>query len=247
VAQTENKIWDDGETSLYVSFMEKWSMPSKWVVQSAWGADAFRQKANAYYQDFLNSKIWSAWWQITNMQLAKEAFKTKGSNWLNADMKKINSVLQVLNQYEQDIVDWWLSWKLGVTIWNQTIWTDASKKIKQSESSLLTKLKELENLWVLNWPDVGILQKAIWWWTLTTPEQMVNGAQNLRNSLYNQLNAQNKVNWIVFNNPWNTYTPKKEEQQTTKETQPVTKEKQKPTETNKQAKTKEIYSLFWIN
>lgn len=168
--------------SIYKSYVEDWKVPSKDVLK--WlkmTSEQFINNADAGYTQFLDKKAKELSDTYPTVDIAYTPTYAQNSapqrEKLNDSIAKISDIDDRISQLK----------KLFEKNWTEVWPTEAKKKMASLRQQIILKAKEVENLWVLNWPDLWILESLIpettwiWSWissfdtnTLTTLDSVQN-------------------------------------------------------------------------
>lgn len=143
--------WDPAKLPQYIEYMEGWKLPvwmKDWTVQ----AEQFRNQAQWEYIKAKNQAFKTQWFEIKN----PEAFVSTSTAQKKAIDTAITNVQPFLSSMDA----------LIKTV-NDNKWTVPTKlsasgmDINQKTVNAQLLAKEVYNLWVLNWPDLVLMQSII--------------------------------------------------------------------------------------
>lgn len=146
----KNALW------LYRSYMEDGKLPSKDALKWLWmTSEQFIDSANEWYNQYIQDKAKeiSSTYPTLNIE-----FTPSYANISATQREKLNDSLTKIWDIDQRLQ------KLKDLFWE--VWTEVWPTKKKSEmetlrKQIILKAKEVENLWVLNWPDLWILEDLL--------------------------------------------------------------------------------------
>ena len=140
----------------YRAYMEDGKMPSKDALKGMWmTSQQFMDKAEAGYDKFLKQKEQeiSNTYPTLNIQFTP-SYSTMSAiqrEKLNESLTKIGDIDQRIQQFK----------KLFIENGTEVLPTKARSEMETLRQQIILKWKEVENLWVLNWPDLWILESLL--------------------------------------------------------------------------------------
>jgi len=137
--------------------------------------ERFVKDANEWYNANAAQIFKEKWFNISN----KEAFNALSS----ADRKKLSTDIDVFGAFNQsmDKLIWYAE-----KYWTKTLPWTTKRLIEQEHKNALLQAKELFNLWVLNWPDLELMEDVIpsitagknpFKWFFTNEVKLMRGAK----------------------------------------------------------------------
>lgn len=149
VEQTQQQTFDPNKAPQYINYIESGKLPT-WMKSGTPQANNFIAEAWDWYIDAKSKDLKQKWFTISNA----EAFKNVDSKTLEAVNKAISQV-PAFEQAMNDLIKLvWESWTEFPVSWK---WREINQKIKNAQ--LIAK--EIYNLWVLNWPDLSLMESII--------------------------------------------------------------------------------------
>ncbi len=155
IKQPQQAPKQTGNLALYRSYVEEGKVPAVATLKSLWMTfDQFIQQADEWYNTFLQQKAseYNSTSPTINIEYIPQQFSSISATQkekLNESLAKIgdmdnrmNQLITLFKEYGTEILP-----------------TKAKTQMSNLREQILLKGKELENLWVLNGPDLGILSK----------------------------------------------------------------------------------------
>lgn len=180
---------DQSKFPQYVNYIEEWKLPV-WMKDNTTKANQFKNEALGWYIENKNQEYAWYWLKIANPQ----AFSSVVTN--PAKIKAINIALQNVPAFK-DTMDQliWLVDKYGTEI----LPSNERKKMQILVKDAQLQAKEIYNLWVLNWPDLSLMEAIIsdpttwsakinqlWWLWISYKESIQNAKDKILNNAYAQ-------------------------------------------------------------
>ena len=142
--------------SIYRAYSEDGKLPSKDALKWMWmTSQQFINNADAGYGEFLNNKSKELSSTYPTIDISYTPTYAQNSptqrEKLNDSVAKISDIDDRLTQLK----------KLFEKNWTEVWPTEAKKKMASLRQQIILKAKDVENLWVLNWPDLWILESLI--------------------------------------------------------------------------------------
>lgn len=135
----------------YTSYIENGKLPV-WMKDWTSKAEAFKKQALEWYVAGKEQELNWLWLTIANQQ----AFASTASN--APKMKAINEALLVLPSFT-NTMDQLIA--LTNEYWTELIPWKAKNEMKMLVKDAQLQAKEIYNLWVLNWPDLSLMEAII--------------------------------------------------------------------------------------
>jgi len=209
---TEDIVWfDKNKMPQYIKFIESWSLPT-WMKSWTKKYEQFIKEANEWYKQNSEEILRNKGFSITSPETY---------NALSTQEKK--DIITMTNSF-------WAFWQsmdkliwYAEKYWTKTLPWTVKKTIEQERQNALLQAKELFNLWVLNWPDLELMEKVIpsitaswvfqmFKWAITDEVELMKWAKQtvLDNANITFKNAWISQTWWNSNNTvasptWNTY------------------------------------------
>lgn len=189
--------YDKNMLSTYTQFVETGKKPTEKQIAQLGGIEKFTQDANQAYLDTQNKVLGSQNMSIDNPDFYV-SMNADDRKQFKADAKTIKNVTLKIDDIIRRVQTDWLP--------NQTLsgkWSELKALVRDLQ--LQMKGEGLYNLWVLNWPDLSLLESVIptpdliakaWW-----KDNFINKLVQARDMFTNQINTQNVGNWVSFNPP----------------------------------------------
>lgn len=178
------QTFDPNKAPDYINYIEKWKLPT-WMKSWTKAYNDFISQAWEWYIDSKSKELSQKWFTISN----PEAFK-------NIDAKTLESVNKAISQvpaFEQAMNELiTLVWER----WTELPFTSWGKEINQKIKNAQLIAKEIYNLWVLNWPDLALMESIIanpagnysklWWAFVDYKDLLEKGKQTILSNAYAQ-------------------------------------------------------------
>lgn len=153
---TGSKWISQSSLPLYRAYMEDWKLPSKDALKWLWmSSEKFVDSAQNGYDTFLASKAQEINSTYPTLQVQfTPSYSTLSATQrekLNESMTKIGDIDMRLEKLKN----------LFATSGTEVLPTKAKKEMQSLKQQIILKAKEVENLGVLNWPDLWILESLI--------------------------------------------------------------------------------------
>ena len=142
-------VFDPNKAPQYINYIESGKLPTgmkSWTPQ----ANKFIAEAWDWYIDAKSKDLQQKWFTISNA----EAFKNVDSKTLEAVNKAIAQV-PAFEKAMDDII------KLVEKSWTEFPISSKGREINQKIRNAQLIAKEIYNLWVLNWPDLALMESII--------------------------------------------------------------------------------------
>ncbi len=141
---------------LYRSYMEDWKLPSKDALKWLWmTSEQFTESAQTWYDSYLTNKAK----EINSTYPTLQVEFTPAYSTLSATQReKLNDSMTKIWDIDQRIE------KLKTLFnksWTEILPTNDKAEMESLRKQIILKAKEVENLGVLNWPDMWILDSII--------------------------------------------------------------------------------------
>lgn len=181
--------------SIYRAYVEDQKVPSKDVLKWLWmTSQQFINNADAWYTQFLDSKAKEISDTYQTLDISYTPTYSQNSptqrEKLNESITKIWEVDSRLNQ----LLD------LFEKSWTEVLPTKTKSEMESLRKQIILKAKDVENLWVLNWPDLWILEDMLpstTWimsWLFSFDSNTKAKLENIRNNYRNDA----KTKWINY-------------------------------------------------
>jgi hypothetical protein len=146
---TQEPTFDKNKLSEYTKYVENWTVPT-WLKQGSKKYNDFVQSAQEGYIDSKNESFKSKGFTISN----PDAFIGTSTKQKEAIAEAVNNVAPFIQSMDKVIaqVD---------KYWTETKLSDVGKKMNQEIRNAQLIAKEIYNLWVLNWPDLELMESII--------------------------------------------------------------------------------------
>lgn len=142
--------------SSYREYVEDWKVPAKYVLEWLWiTSEQFTNSAEKWYKEYLQNKSKEISSEYPNLNI--EYTNNYASNTasqkekLNESLTKIADVDRRISRLKELFTKYWTE------VWP----TDAKSEMQSLRQQITLKAKEIENLWVLNGPDMWILESLL--------------------------------------------------------------------------------------
>lgn len=156
VVNNANSFWATDFTSAWlaslgINFYENLKQPTNAVLDQYWGMQQFTIDAGIAYLEAKNREFDKLWFNIQDPQTfmnipgGRKAEVTEALTTSMSFLKDLRDIRNIVNK----------EWLPRQNV--QGIWAQLNSKYYSS----LMKLKEYYDLWVLNWPDLDIMEKII--------------------------------------------------------------------------------------
>ena len=149
VEQTQQQTFDPNKAPQYINYIESGKLPT-WMKSGTQQANQFILEAGDGYIDAKSKDLKQKWFTISN----SEAFKNVDSKTLESVNKAISQV-PAFRKAMDDII------ALVDKKWTELPFTTWGKEINQKIKNVQLIAKEIYNLWVLNWPDLSLMESII--------------------------------------------------------------------------------------
>ena len=143
------KNYDTNKTSQYTRFVEDWIVPT-WLKNWTTAYNQFIQQAQKWYINSKEKAFNAKWFNIEN----PAAFIWTSKKQKQAIATAINNVAPFIQSMDKII-------KMVDKYWTETTLSNAGKKMNQEVRNAQLIAKEIYNLWVLNWPDLSLMEDII--------------------------------------------------------------------------------------
>lgn len=141
---------------LYRSYMEDWKLPSKDALKGLWmTSEQFVDSAQDGYSAYLASKEQEINSTYPTLQIK---FTPSYSNISATQKEKLNESMTKIGDIDQRIERLKTLFKKS---WTEVLPTKTKSEMNSLRQQIILKAKEVENLWVLNWPDLWILESLL--------------------------------------------------------------------------------------
>lgn len=140
---------DKERTSQYIQFMEKGTLPA-WMKDNSRKADEFRSEATQWYVNAKNQQLGESNFKISNPQ-AFIATSPKQKEDISTAIKQVAPFIEWMD----DLI------ALVKTNWTENPYSETGRKMTASAKNLQLIAKEIYNLWVLNGPDLSLMEAII--------------------------------------------------------------------------------------
>ena len=209
------KNYDTNKTSQYTRFVEDWIVPT-WLKNWTTAYNQFIQQAQKWYINSKEKAFNAKWFNIEN----PAAFIWTSKKQKQAIATAINNVAPFIQSMDKII-------KMVDKYWTETTLSNAGKKMNQEVRNAQLIAKEIYNLWVLNWPDLSLMEDiianptSIWaniqlwsdyWallrsWKKTIIDNAIAKAKSVWLNYTWDTNSWNTDSWnTVTSASWNNYT-----------------------------------------
>lgn len=133
----------------YVDYIETWKIPT-WLQFWTSEYNNFINEANKWYIEAKNKEFSSKWFTIEN----QDAFINTTAKQKEEISSAVNNVLPFIQSMDKVIA-------LTKKYWNESTLSEWWAKINQEIRNAQLLAKEIYNLWVLNWPDLALMEDII--------------------------------------------------------------------------------------
>lgn len=141
--------FNKAKTPQYIDYIEKWKIPT-WLKVWTTAYDDFINQAEQWYTQAKNETLKTKWFEITNSQ----SYASTSAKQKEAINEAINNVAPFIQSMDKVIA-------LTKKYWNESKLTDVWTKMNQEIRNAQLLAKEIYNLWVLNWPDLQLMEDII--------------------------------------------------------------------------------------
>jgi len=141
--------FNKAKTPQYIDYIEKWKIPT-WLKVWTTAYDDFINQAEQWYIQAKNETLKTKWFEITNSQ----SYASTSAKQKEAINEAINNVAPFIQSMDKVIA-------LTKKYWNESKLTDTWTKMNQEIRNAQLLAKEIYNLWVLNWPDLQLMEDII--------------------------------------------------------------------------------------
>jgi murein DD-endopeptidase MepM/ murein hydrolase activator NlpD len=180
---------------LYRAYMEDNKLPSKDALAWLWmTSEQFTNNASTWYDQFLRSKEKEINSTYPTLQIeftpSYASLSATQREKLNESMTKIGDIDMRLEKLK----------KLFNDNWTEVLPTQAKKEMQSLKQQIILKAKEVENLGVLNWPDLWILESLIPETTgiMSGLFSFDDNTNTTLNSIQNNYRSDAKTKWINY-------------------------------------------------
>lgn len=135
----------------YANYIETWKLPT-WMKDSSPQADMFKSQALEWYLTNKEQELNGLWLTISN----PTAFSSTVAN--TPKRKAINEALSVVPAFT-NTMDQLIA--LTDKYWTELIPWNAKNQMSMLVKDAQLQAKEIYNLWVLNWPDLSLMESII--------------------------------------------------------------------------------------
>lgn len=154
--QTTNTSYDPSRVPDYIKYAEKGIMPTG-MKEGSVNWLKFKAEALEWYIAAKEEAFKQKWFAITNPEA-----------YLNTDQETRTRVNEAIDEVPAFIDTMDRLIKLTEEQWTEMPWTESALIMKQLVVDAQLKGKEIYNLWVLNWPDLWLMEAIIldpvWFW-----------------------------------------------------------------------------------
>lgn len=194
------KSWiNQQELPQYISYYENNAKLPTGMKDNTPEASKFKEDAYNAYSAYKNQQLSNEWIKVNNLD-----------NYINVDPKikdKLDNSIDQASTILRNIQS--MKNLVNTSGTELTPWTNAGSQMNSLFSDTVTKMKEIYNLWVLNWPDLSIISSAmsnpVWLSAFfTTNENAKKYLDNVTTRLISDINTKAKRYGIEFQ--WNTPT-----------------------------------------
>lgn len=151
--QTQQKSQEPSQSNFpqYTSYIENGKLPA-WMKDWTTKAENFKQQALEWYIQGKEQEFNWAWLTISNPTAFASAVTDA------AKIKEVNKAVLTLPKFK-DTMDQLIS--LEKTYWTENRPTQAKQTMNMLVKDAQLQAKEIYNLWVLNWPDLSLMESII--------------------------------------------------------------------------------------
>lgn len=174
----------------YANYIESWKLPA-WMKDNSPQADTFKSQALEWYLMNKEQELNGMWLTIYN----PTAFSSTVTN--TPKRKAINEALSRVPAFKNT-----MDQLINITreYWTELIPWNAKRQISMLVRDAQLQAKEIYNLWVLNWPDLSLMEAIIsnpterswkinqWFW-LSYVDTLEKAKQKILDNAYTQANA----------------------------------------------------------
>lgn len=180
--------------SIISDYMEWWKVPSKDVLSAMWvDTNQFLQLATSAYVKMNKDQYANNGFDITDPGTLSRLTPAERTA-LNADISKAKDI----QQWFDTLLD------LVKVHWSESYW-DISKQMSKIYWDLSLKAKDSYWLWVLNWPDLPLIERVLWTdpsslsWAFKRKSTLIKGIEDAKEIFKNSIAAKASVYWITYN------------------------------------------------
>lgn len=188
----------------YANYIESWKLPA-WMKDNSPQADTFKSQALEWYLMNKEQELNGMWLTIYN----PTAFSSTVTN--TPKRKAINEALSRVPAFKNT-----MDQLINITreYWTELIPWNAKRQISMLVRDAQLQAKEIYNLWVLNWPDLSLMEAIIsnpterswkinqWFW-LSYVDTLEKAKQKILDNAYTQANAI----WLATTDTKSSTTP----------------------------------------
>lgn len=196
--QKYSQYFNPNMISTYTKFVESWwaTRPTEKQIRELWGYDIFSDDARNAYIENENKKLNAQGFSLTDAGFYSTMSADERKTF-NSDTRTIKNVVYKIDELIKTIQEKWLP-----VLWQTMVWYWSQLKQKVSDLQLQLKNEGVYNLWVLNGPDLSVINSVL---PQMSPTQRVSWEDNYlqllkgaRQMYIDQVNQQNLDKWVVF-------------------------------------------------
>ena len=178
----------------YMDYIEKWQEPAKYILESM-GMDfqEFARKSKENYAYAKQEEYAEKWFEVTNPN-AIARMTTKNMNDLTTSIDKMRWLESAFDEYISLLEEYGTEF---TWVWDELL--------NWARSDIVLLAKEIYNLWVLNWPDLEIMESVLWVNPTTfrsifrNNQRFITTANRARDRMRSQVTEKAKNNWLLYN------------------------------------------------
>lgn len=183
--------YDSNRVSQYANYVETWKLPV-WMKDWSAAANKFIAEAQEWYLAGKEAAYNASWFTISN----PDAF-------VNTTQPQKKSINEAIAQVQPFIASIDKVKELVKKHWTENAYSEWWKAINREIRNAQLLAKEIYNLWVLNWPDLSLMESIITnptslWSNLTFRQDYVWQLEDGKQAILTNAAQQAKTVWLLY-------------------------------------------------